>query len=646
MNGDSSDVSTRAWAVAGVPLLVTLAQTVLALLDWTSQDIGVNGVLAPVFGIDVVFEAAVVFKQQPAVVVGLFLLIAAAWVVQGAAMHVVGNRDVAVAAAGFASVTYLALFFGVYSALFGRGIGAVQLGVFFLVPVAASLLLVGAAVGHDWSSTAGAAGRASGDLGDLEVAIEDAEETFDAAFEEQVGDLDALAAVAPSGVSEAEADREAFHDRCADLRAEVEAVDGGAEDAARLQSEVSRLSSRVEGLEPAAEADRIAGDLRRRVESGVRTEFGGFGVTSRYGGSYTLSNLPTEYREVELPPDGGAVHVEDLGDVLARRLETADSLSSVAGAVSVAADHCERVESYVAEREDELAGRIDEVTGRLDTVEEQVERLPEGGVEERVRDVLVENRDGAVDGAAAVERDVRDAKTALHDCKFDEADRLLDDATADSRTLVTAAEFLRSLAGRLEHGGSAVDVPPAVDEAVVAAVAPAFESHYDTDVTVSEGRVEIGDGRGRAGGRRSGSADERAGAGTVDDDGGGDERGRAAAGDEPEVDPDADGKSEAEKRPEEVLDSALYVLRELEEQGRESADQRVQFQTGDLPPGVGTPATLSNVERFLSHQSDLFETVTLQSTEPPAFLELVVADGVDPASALRSARERFIERYD
>jgi len=645
MNGDSDDsVSTRAWAVAGVPLLVTLAQTVLALLDWTSQDIGVNGVLAPVFGIDVVFEAAVVFKQQPAVVVGLFLLIAAAWVVQGAAMHVVGNRDVAVAAAGFASVTYLALFFGVYSALFGRGIGAVQLGAFFLVPVAASLLLVGAAVGHDWSSTA--AGRASGDLGDLEVAVEDAEDTFDAAFEENVGDLDALAAVAPSGVSEAEAEREAFHDRCADLRADVEAVDSGTEDAGRVQSEVSRLSSRVEGLEPAAEADRIAGDLRRRVESGVRTEFGGFGVTSRYGGSYTLSNLPTEYREVELPPDGGAVHVEDLGDVLARRLETADSLSSVAGAVSVAADHCDRVESYVADREDEIAGRIDEVNGRLDTVEEQVERLPEG-VGDRVRDVLVENRDGAVDGAAAVERDVRDAKTALHDCKFDEADRLLDDATADSRTLVTAAEFLRSLAGRLEHGGSAVDVPATVDESVVEAVAPAFESHYDTDVTVSEGRVEIGDDRGRAGGR---SSDGRAGAGPVDGAGDADERGPAAAGgtgaSEPEIDPDDDDDGGAGKRPEEVLDSALYVLRELEEQGRDSADQRVQFQTGDLPPGVGTPATLSNVERFLSHQSDLFETVTLQSTEPPAFLELVVADGVDPASALRSARERFIERYD
>lgn len=631
MRGDS-DVSVGAWAVAGVPLLVTLVQTVLALLDWTSRDLGVNGVLAPVFEVDVVFEAAVVFKQQPALVTVLFLLIAAAWVVQGAAMQVARNRDVAVATAGFASVTYLALFFGVYSALFGRGIGALQLVAFFSIPVVASVLLVGAAFSHDWSSDI--VDRASGDLGDLEVAIEDARDTFDTAFEAEVGDLDALSAVAPSGVSEARAEREAFHEGCDDLLSEVHSLEG-TENATRLQSEVSRLEARVEGLEPEAEVDRIAGDLRRRVESGIRTEFGGFGVTSRFGGSYTLSNLSTEYREVELPPDDGAVHVEDLGDVLVRRLETDDSLSSIAAAVSTAADHCERVESFVADREADVADRVDDVLDRTDTVEEQVERLPEG-VRERVRAVLVENRDEAVSGVAAIRRDVRDAKSALHDCKFDEADRLLDGAAERSRTLVTAAEFLRSLAGRLDHGGTAVDVPRAVDESVVEAVAPAFESHYDTDVTVSDGRVAFGDEQQSSDDERAESVDSSPEPEPVD--------GEAAtpaggAADEP-------NDSEAEKRPEDVLDSALYLLRELEEHARRVDDQRVQFQTGDLPPGIGTPATLSNVERFLAHQSDLFEEVSLQSTETPAFLEVVVADEVRPEPALRTARERFIERYD
>jgi hypothetical protein len=633
-----SDVSVGAWAVAGVPLLVTLVQTVLALLNWTSRDLGVNGLLAPVFDVDVVFEAAVIFKQQPAVVTVLFLLIAAAWVVQGAAMRIMRNRDVAFAAAGFASVTYLVLFFGVYSALFDRGIATVQLVGFFLVPLAASALLVGAVLRHDWSMDV--IDEQSGQLGDLQAAIEEARTEFDAAFDARIGDLDALRDVAPSGVSEAAGEREAFHERCDDLLAEVESLEGTA-DPTRLQSEVSRLEARVDELDPRAAVDRIAADLRRRVESGVRTELGGFGVTSRFGGSYTLSNLPTEYREVTLPGDDSAVHVEDLGDVLARRLETGDSLSTIAAAMSAATDHCDRVESFVTEQEADVADRIEDVNGRLDTVENQVDRLP-GGVRDRVRDVLVENRDDAIDGAATIRREVRDAKSALHDCQFDEADRLVDEAEAQSRALVTAAEFLRSLDGRIDHGGSAVDVPRAVDESMVRAVAPAFASHYDTEVTVTDGRVKIGQGQGPQGTDSSTDAE-------LDTDAVDPEVGSGEAGSEdPEtavVDESASDEP-AEKRPEEVLDSALYFLRELEEHGQQADDQRVQFQTDDLPPGIATPSTLSNVERFLAHQSDLFEEVTLQSTEPPAFLEVVVADEVRPGSALRTARERFIERYD
>lgn len=627
-----SDVSVGAWVVAGVPLLVTFGQTVLALLDWTSQDLGVYDLLSPLFAIDVVFEAAVVFKQQPGVVVFLFLLIATAWVVQGAGMLVMRNRDIAVGAAGFASVTYLVLFFGVYSTLLGRGIGTLQLGGFFLVPLAASALLVTAALAHDWSSDV--LDRASGELGDLEVAVEDARDTFDDTFEARIGDLDALRSVAPSGVSEAKAERDAFHERCDELLSEVRALEG-TEDAARLQSEVSRLESRVDGLAPVESVEKVAADLRRRVESGVRTKFANFGVTSQYGGSYTLSNLPTEYREVTLPGDGSAVHVEDLGDVLTRRLEADDSLATVATAVSAADDHCERVESFVADQEAAVANRIDDVEGRLATVEEQVERLPDG-VADRVRDLLVENRDESVEGAAAIRRQVRDAKAALHDCRFDDADRLLSTAEADSRTLVTVAEFLRSLGGRLQHGGSAVDLPPAVDDAVVEAVAPAFATHYGVEVAVADGRVEVADDSEER------SADstrlETAESDTVDVE---DSTGAPDETDEDERDDDG-----AAKRPEEVLDSALYFLRELEEHARETDDNRVQFQTGDLPPGIGTPATLSNVERFLAHQSDLFEEVTLQSTETPAFFEVLVADESEPAAAFRTARERFIERYD
>jgi hypothetical protein len=264
------DVATAAWGVAGVPLVVTLVQTVLALLDWTSATLGLRSLLDPLFGIAVVFEAAVVFKQQPALVLVLFLLIAVAWVVQGAAMLVTENRDVAFAAAGFAALTYLVLFFGVYSALFSRGVGALQLAGFFAVPLVASGLVVGAVFAHDWSGDV--VDRASGQLGDLETDVAAQREAFESAWATRIGDLDDVATVAPSGVATASEDRESFHETCDDLLDEVESLQAADEQPSRLRSEVSRLESRVDGLDPEGTVERIDQDLRRRVESGVRTE--------------------------------------------------------------------------------------------------------------------------------------------------------------------------------------------------------------------------------------------------------------------------------------------------------------------------------------------------------------------------------------
>jgi len=636
--GINRDMSVAAWATAGVPLLVTLAQTVLSLLDWTAGTIGVDGLLAPVFEVDVVFEAAVVFKQQPALVAFLFLLIAVAWGAQGAAMLWFRHRDAAIGVAGFAAVTYLVLFFGVYSDLFGRELATGQLVGFFSIPVVASALVVTAAATHDWSQDV--IDRATGDLGAIEAAVEEAEKAFDARFDEEIGDLDALEPVAPSRVAEARSERAAFHERCDELAEEARQLEG-TDDASRLRSAVPRLESRVEGLNPKEDVDRIATDLRQRVESGVRTDLDGIGARSAFGGSYTISNLPSEYREVDLPPEGGAVHVEDLADVIARRLRADDSLAAVGEALSVATEQCDRIESFLSEREAEVERRIDQIDSKIETVEGQIDRFP-ATVGSRVRDVLVENRVETVEGVAAIRRDVRDAKTALHECRFDDADRLLTEAEERSRRLVSLAEFLRSLDGRIDHGGSGVGIPDDVPEAAVEAVVPAFAQHYDTDVTVTGGRVDIG---GASRSVREGDGDRAGGAELSGRSEASSDAAAAEAGGAADVRQE-DGDGQDMKRVEEVLDSALYFLRELEEHARRSDNGRIQYQTDDLPPGVGTPSTLSNVERFLSHQSDLFDEVTLQSPEPPAFFEAVVADEADPETAVQTARERFIERYD
>lgn len=623
------DMSTVVWGIAGLPLVVTFVQTVLALLDWTSETIGVTGLLSPLFEVDVIFAAAVVFKQQPALVTILFLFIAIAWVIQGVSMHVINHRDAAFAAAGFAALLYLILFLGVYSGLFSRGIAAGQLLAFFSIPLVASGLVVGAALTHDWSEDV--IRQASGQLGNLESRVETARAEFDTAFTEQIGDLDTLEAVAPSGVAEARSDREAFHDRCDELIAEIRDLQERSEDATRLQSEVSRIESSVADLDPDAAVGRIATDLRQRVRSGVRTTFKGIGASSRFEGTYTLSNLGTEYREVRLEPSGGAVHIDDIADVLVRLLEDGDRLAAVGDAVTTAVEHRNRVTEFLEDREQKVADRIEAIETTITTVEEQIDRFSDP-ISQRIRQVLIENRNKAIEGTTVIERGIRDAKAALHECRLDDCDRLLEDAESRSETLLTVAEFLRSLDGRLGHGGSSVDIPREVDTDVVAAVAPAFAEQYDGDVTVVDDRVEIGSDNSQSA-RQSQDAESSIGS--------------LSSGSETENDEvDPTEADDVSQRPEEVLDSALYFLRELEEQARNAGDNRIQYQTDNLPPGIATPSTLSNVERFLSHQSDLFGEVTLQSTEPPAFIEIVVADELRPGAALQTARDRFIERYD
>jgi len=54
---------------------------------------------------------------------------------------------------------------------------------------------------------------------------------------------------------------------------------------------------------------------------------------------------------------------------------------------------------------------------------------------------------------------------------------------------------------------------------------------------------------------------------------------------------------------------------------------------------------LVNVERFAGRQSDLFESVDLQSPEPPGFIEFTPADGESIERSMSTARERFREKY-
>ncbi|MUV56575.1 hypothetical protein [Halogeometricum sp. CBA1124] len=189
MNSRRPGRALASWGLAGLPLVMILGQSLLALLGENAQSTGLVAVIGPLYDVAVLYEAAVVFKASPALVVGLFALITVGWVGEGVAIAVRPHRDAAFAAAGFVSLLFVVLFFGVYSELFGAGLPAGQLVGFFSIPVVTSGLVVAAAVARDWEldvvESAGAA------AGESEAELERVRDQFETLFEERIGDPDA-----------------------------------------------------------------------------------------------------------------------------------------------------------------------------------------------------------------------------------------------------------------------------------------------------------------------------------------------------------------------------------------------------------------------------------------------------------------------
>ena len=622
------DRSSGAWFVAGVPLVVTFFQTVFALLDWTTESAGIATLLEPVLAIDVVFEAAEVFKDRPALVVSLFILITGAWAAQGTATFVKQHRDAAFAAAGLAGVLYLVLFFGVYSPLFGQGLPTGQLVGFFLIPILATGLVVASALTYDWSEEV--LDEVAGEVGTLESTLSERRSTFETEYDARIGDLSGIEPIAPTGVERAREQRAAFVDDCDSI---AEALDDLREvrdpDAARAT--INELSGRVESLDPEETVDRIADGLRTRLVSGIRTEFGSVQFRSRFGERYRTSNLPAQHRELVVSPWNETVRLNQLGEALARRAEEGASIGDLSTAVTAALDHVERAEQFVEEHEAETESNLERIETCCTTVIEQVERL-DGDYGARVTELLVENRHERLLGVRGIERERDEALEEFHDCRFSESDRRLSAAAEEAQTLVTTAEFVRSIVGRLEYESSTVSIPDEVPVAVVRELLAAIEREFDVDAEVRGTELQI----------TYGDSDRDRRHGTTAETGGGNGNERTEAVTEVR---EPSEPSTTTERPEDVLDEVLFVLRELEGAARAASETSVQYQTADLPPSVGRPAVLANVERFLGNQSDLIRDVELQRDAPPGFLEVVVADEIQPARAIQTARERYTQQY-
>ncbi|QZX99082.1 hypothetical protein [Halobaculum rubrum] len=626
---------TIAWGAAGIPLVVALVQTLLALFGYTSSSAGLTPIADPVLSIPVLFEAAVVFKDSSATVMGLFLLIALAWAAQGGAMLIIEHREAAYGAATLSAVLFFALFFGVYAPLASAEIPLVQLGAFYAVPVCAAALQLFAVATYPWNEVV--LEETGSDLGRLEADLANRRSAFDTAFDARFEGLETLSNVAPGGVRDVRDGAEEFRARLDEIDDDIAEIrtmsDGEAAQAAR-----AGVESELDGVDPDARIEELTDGFRQALASGIRTEYGEFVVRSEYGERYRTVNLPTKHREMSIPGGGDAVHLDHVDEELESLTRTTDSFGAVAAAVEAVDGHRQRVRAHVREREAPVVEAISTAEGRLDTLEGQLDAMdvPFG---DRIDEVLIAGRDPDLVGARDVRAELDRARESLHECQFDDARTTAESAADDASTLVTAAELLSTLEASIDARHATVSIPTEIPDGYLEAIIPAMRSGYDgLDATVVAGGNRISfsyeDG--------ANETSESTATTTVSDPDGGDAVDSSDRSDA--VESGTGRESVRVAPPEEVVDGVLYAFRELERVA-DGDDRIVQFRLEDLPEGVATRDVLVNVERFAGRQSDLFDSVDLQSPEPPGFIEFTPAEGASIERSMATAHRRFREKY-
>lgn len=621
-----------AWAAAGIPLLIAFLQTLLALFGYTSSGAGLTPVAEPVLSVPVFYEAAIVFKDSSTVVMALFGLIVAAWAAQGAAMQLLEHREAAYSTATLSAVLFFALFFGVYAPLASADVPAAQLGAFYLVPIFAAALQLYAVRTYPWNEVV--LEETSGDLADLETDLADTRSTFDSGFDARFGRLDELEPVAPGGVEDVRDGRAAFHERLDELASDIEDVrqlDDG-EEAANARA---ALETELAAIDPEAELDGLDERLERALVSGLRTEYGEFVVRSPFDERFRAVNLPTEYRELSVPHAGEDVHVDHVDEVLVDLARDTDDYAAVAEAIEAVDDHRSATRSYIESETAPIVDTIRTTQDRLETVESQVERI-DTPFSDRVEQVLVEGHHPELVAVRDVESAVSDARAELHDCAFEEAAQIADGAAEDAGTLVSTVELLTTLESSIDAGHRTVSIPPAVQGAYIAALVPAIRSGYpELAVSFDEASGQLEFDHGDA------TPEPES-----DDDSDGVDDTRTDASGTTDTVTSTTGRNDTGRiaSPEAVVDGVLYAFRDFASSAEEG-ERIVQYRTSDLPDSVATADVLGNVERFASRQSDLFDAVDLQGTDPPGYIEFTAADGVSIDRAMEQAHSRFREKY-
>lgn len=610
-------VAIGCWVLAGLPIVATFVQALLALVGIEAVSIPVIGELKQTLDTVEVFDAAgVIFRDNDVAVFGLFILVALSWLAVAGGMFVLEDRQFSYAAAGLVTV-FLALFFLVYSPLLWEGVPALQLVGFVTIPVVAVGAIWVSVTAYEWTATVESEVR--------ELLNEARERTEQARleFEETVragadaNTLDQLADGAPRAVSAFEETTEEFEASCLEIREEADRLLDGRQPGSRNQlQEATRLRDEANALAPRDQAQSALDQLRADLTQELRSEYGTLSVRSEYGQRYAIRNMG-QYNELSVPElqgppiqIGGSAH--ELGERLGAAVDTGTPLPDIALAVEQATTQIEAMREEIERHETEFVESVEAVETALADTESALSRVEES-VADRLGEMLFENRFGDEEPPFPTEVEIRErldeAKADLHNCRFERALRAAEACASDAAQVKQIGVFFaNSVVPTIEHGSGSIPIPTDVGTAVVEKMGTEIRQAYDVQYAVEGDSLSID------------TTDEQT---TT-----------------PETTETTTQSRSGGPPPEDVL----YLLRELDRAANEGeTTETVTIQLGEYPEKFATGEVTDAVTSFCARQTSIAD-VDAPDAEP-GYIKLVVDDDESPSRVLSELCERYREQF-
>lgn len=614
-------VAIGCWLVAGLPIVATFLQAVIALLGVDAISIPLIGELKQTLDVVEVFDAAgVVFRNNDVAVFGLFILVALSWIGVGVGMLGLHDRQLTYAAAGLVTV-FLALFFLVYSPLFWEDVPALQLAGFVAIPVLAVGAIWLSVTSYEWTETLEA------ETVELLAEARDRGETASHEFQQLIQQdadtktLEWLAEVTPDAVAEFEETTDAFHDQCQKIQDGADRILEGDVDATSKSrhQRATQLRDEAAGLAPDERAETALETLRKNVAQELRTEFGDLEVTSQYGERYAIRNMG-QYNELRLteiagPPIqlGGDAH--ELGTRLADALESGTPLPDVAREIDRANSHIEEMTDEIRRQEATFDDHVSEIETALSDADGALSRI-DPTLGERLEEMLFEKRFGDDDPpfptAIDVRTQVEDAKEALHDCRFERALRAVDESASDADQIKQIVLFFTdSVVPTIEYGSGSIPIPADVGSTIIEKLQPEMQKVYDAGYTIQNGTLHVESTETSAPSSAAESTEES-------------QQSRSGGGPPPE--------------------DVLYLLRELRRVASESESRgTATLQLGEYPEKFSDSELTAELAAFCSRQSNIME-VEVPDTEP-GYIEVTVTPEESVSRVLKRLCDRYREQY-